>query len=994
MSKKFSQGHGWKKSTVRSTRGCSKIGGWRPREILKNLFLLAVVLGVAGTLFLLGLFAFISRDLPDPNSLTERSISQSTKIFDRTGEHLLYEIFGDENRTLVKVQEGFCHDDDQLDKDENGIPLFVLQATIAAEDRKFCSHHGFSFTGLLRAVVYRGKKGGGSTLTQQLVKNAILSPERTIIRKIKELIISLELERRYSKDEILQIYFNEIPYGSTYYGIQAASQNYFGKTVDKLTLAEAATLAALPQAPTSYLNDQERLKSRRNWILDGMVEMDFISEEEAESAKVQETSVEVNVTNIKAPHFVFFVKELLEEEYGQRMVEEGGLKVTTSIDFEKQEVAEEAVWEGVEANGDALGFTNASLVAIDPKNGQILAMVGSKDYFDDEIDGMVNVATRLRQPGSSIKPIVYTKAFEMGYTPNTVVWDVKTDFPTATGNYSPNNYDMKERGPVRLRDALQGSLNIPAVKTLYMVGVENALNFAEDLGYTSFGDRSRFGLAIVLGGGEVKLLEHVNAFATFANDGVRYDPVAILKVEDPEGQVLQEWAENDGYQVMNKNSARMITNVISDNAARTPFFGSNSALSLGGRPVAAKTGTTNDYHDAWTVGYTPSLAVGVWGGNNDNSQMHRGAGGSTVAGPIWNAFMRKVLAGEAVESFITPEIPITGKAVLDGALEQKQVVIDKITGKLATEYTPLKYKEEKLFAQYHSLLHYVDRGDILGSAPSNPDRDPYYAKWESAIETWILAKQEETGIEITQAEAPTEYDDVHVPDNFPAVQINSPRDNSDINDRVMMIEVEAEAKRGVTQVEFYLDGYFLGYDSRLPYSLQATIPNTVERGYHTLKAVAYDDVGNSGSDTIGLRIMSEAAVGGFEIIDPRNGQTIEWATGENEFDVVISLDQPTNYNLVSVFAQPIGIGDRQSIAAKINPESPFLTFTWGLPPSGDWALYAIAEDKNGGRLETAGIVVHVVAKGSVVLDESAEGEGEINDLPVLNPFAPVSKPVE
>ncbi|MBU1705494.1 transglycosylase domain-containing protein [Patescibacteria group bacterium] len=954
---------------------------------MKNLILLAVVLGVAGSLFLLGLFAFISRDLPDPNSLTERSISQSTKIYDRTGEHLLYEIFGDENRTLVKIQEGFCNDDDQMEKDLNGIPLFVLQATIAAEDRKFCSHHGFSFTGLLRAVVYRGKKGGGSTLTQQLVKNAILSPERTVIRKIKELLISLELERRYSKDEILQIYFNEIPYGSTYYGVQAAAQNYFGKTVDQLTLAEAATLAALPQAPTAYLNDQESLETRRNWILDGMVDLEFISREEADKAKAEITPVEVSVTNIKAPHFVFYVKEMLEEEYGQRMVEDGGLKVITTIDFEKQEAAEEAVWEGVEANGEALGFNNASLVAIDPKNGQILAMVGSKDYFDDEIDGMVNVSTRLRQPGSSIKPIVYAKAFDMGYTPNTVLWDVKTDFPTATGNYSPNNYDLKERGPIRVRDAIQGSLNIPAVKMLYMVGVENALGFAEDLGYTSFADRSRFGLAIVLGGGEVKLLEHVNAFAAFANEGVHYDPVVILKVEDAEGQVLREWKETSGYKVMDENVARMMTNVLSDNAARTPFFGSNSPLTLGGRPVAAKTGTTNDYHDAWTVGYTPSLAAGVWGGNNDNAEMHRGAGGSTVAGPIWNSFMRKALEGEAVESFTAPNIPITGKAVLDGQLEQKQVTVDKITGKLATEYTPPQYKEEKLFAQYHSLLHYVDRSDVLGAAPGKPDQDPYYKNWEAAIEIWIQKKQEETGVEIMRAEAPTEFDDVHVPENFPSVQINSPRDNTDINDRGVMIEVEAEAARGVARVEFYLDGFFLGYDQYFPYNLQAIIPNTVERGYHTLKVVAYDDVGNSGSDTEGLRIMSEAAASGFEIIDPKNGQTIEWSEGQNEFDVVVSIDQPTKYRLVTVLAQPIGLGDQQSVAAKINPESPFLTFTWGLPSSGDWALRAVAEEKNGGQLETAGIVVHVVAKAAVAASEAGTGEeGEI-DLPVLNPFA-------
>ncbi|MBI4713649.1 transglycosylase domain-containing protein, partial [Candidatus Uhrbacteria bacterium] len=599
------------------------------KQLVKNLILFAIALGFAGSLFLVGVMAFVSRQLPNPNSLTERSISQTTKIYDRTGEHLLYEIFGSENRTLKKVQEGFCKNTDDIDTDKNGIPLFALQATIAAEDRSFCKHSGFDIKGIVRAFLenLRGNRVGGSTLTQQLVKNAILSNEKTVTRKIKELMLSIELERRYSKDEILQIYFNEIPYGSTYYGIEAASQNLFKKSVNQLTLAEAATLAALPKAPTTYLNNPDRLLARRDYILNEMKDLGFITEEQLVSAKKEITPVKIQLVNIEAPHFVLYVKEQLEQKFGQQVAEAGGLKVITSLNFDYQKIAEEELEKHVNEKGPGLKFSNAALVAIDPKNGQILSMVGSKDFFDETIDGQVNVATRLRQPGSSFKPIVYSKAFELGYTPNTILWDVLTDFPTVTGTYTPHNYDLKEHGPVRLRDALQLSLNIPAVKMLYMVGVENALDFATSLGYTSFGDHSAFGLSLVLGGGEVKLLEHVNAYAAFANEGKQFEPISILKIEDSNGETLEEWKQKEGKKVMDENIARTITNVLSDNNARSPVFGLNSPLQLGDRLVAAKTGTTNNNRDAWLLGYTPSLVVGVWAGNNNNTEMTKSAGG-------------------------------------------------------------------------------------------------------------------------------------------------------------------------------------------------------------------------------------------------------------------------------------------------------------------------------------------------------------------------------
>ncbi len=981
MSKHTYNRSGWKgkgpgkhrspKRRPRSARPAGKL--FDKGTLIKNLILTGIALGLLGALSLVAFMAFISRDLPNPNSLTERTISQTTKIYDRTGDHLLYEIFGDENRTLKQVQEGFCGDGAELDLDEKGIPLYALQATIAAEDRNFCNHSGFDVKGLARAVFQNliGNRVGGSTLTQQLVKNAILSNEKTVIRKAKELILSVELERRYTKDEILQIYFNEIPYGSTFYGIEAAAQNYFGLSVHELTLSQAATLAALPKAPTTYLNNPDRLQARRDYILGEMLELDFITQQEYDTAILEDTSVETSITNIDAPHFVFYVKEQLEEALGRREVEEGGLRVITTLDYDMQLIAEEEVERGVEELGETYQFSNAALVAIDPKTGQVLSMVGSKDYFDNDIDGQVNVTTRLRQPGSSFKPIVYTKAFEMGYTPNTITWDVLTTFPTATGNYTPKNYDLQEHGPIRLRNALQGSLNIPSVKMVYMVGVENALDFATSLGYSSFGDHSAFGLSLVLGGGEVQLLEHTNAYATFAAEGKRNDIATILSVEDAKGVLIDEWKPRDAKQVIDTNSARTITHVLSDNNARTPFFGAQSYLQLGGRPVAAKTGTTNDSRDAWLMGYTPSLAVGVWGGNNNNETMSSKAGGSTVAAPIWNAFMRRALEGTPVEGFAQPTIPATGKAMLDGQINSSSVIVDKASGLLATEFTPESFREERLYAEYHSLLHYVDRADPTGAMPENPSVDAFYIPWEEAITTWLKAKQEETGIEILTEAPPTEEDNLHVPENFPTVRITSPNDNENIDERIVAINLVASAPRDISRVEFYIDGQFLGSDNASPWELTTAIPSSIGRGVHTLKTIAYDDIDNAGSDTVTINLTQDGVGTAFELIDPKNGQTIE-QTGP-AYTVVVQIENPGDYRSVSLYAQTLDSSDEQLVAQVLNPSSPFITLEWELPNGGSWALSARATTNDAQTtLSTAGSLVEIIPLEEVLSDPAAE----------------------
>jgi len=547
----------------------------------KRTFKILLVLFVLGLIGAVGLVVWASKDLPDPNKLSDRQIAQSTKIYDRTGEHILYEVFEDQKRTLITLEE---------------LPDYLVQGVIATEDTKFYEHHGIRPLSIVRAVVYGLLPGrrveGTSTLTQQLVKNAILTSERRYSRKLKEFILSIRLEQVYTKDQILQIYFNEIPYGSTNYGVESAAQSYFGKSASDLTLAEAATLAGLPQQPSRFLNDLDRLKERRNFVLRRMSEEGYITEAEKSVAQAEPLNLDVSYSNIDAPHFVLYVKEKLVEDYGEQLVDTGGLKVITSLDWEKQQIAEQVIEDVGTPKLEEAGANNTSLVAMDPKTGHILAMVGSKDYYDDSIKGQFNVATLgKRQPGSSFKPIIYAAAFEKGYTPNTILYDVVTNFASAGNSYTPKNYDLSEHGPVTMRQALQGSLNIPAVKTLYLVGEKKGVDFAERLGYTTLGEGD-FGLSLVLGGGEVRLLDHVGAYATFANDGVRHTPVSILKIEDNKGEILYEWKQDKGEKVLEKNITDTLSNVLSDDAARAYTFGAGGVLTLPGRPVAAKTGTT------------------------------------------------------------------------------------------------------------------------------------------------------------------------------------------------------------------------------------------------------------------------------------------------------------------------------------------------------------------------------------------------------------------
>jgi 1A family penicillin-binding protein len=697
---------------------------WRNRKRL--LALATILVALVALIAFIGII-WISRDLPNPNQLINRNIAQSTKIYDRTGTHVLYEITGEEKRTLVSLDQ---------------IPMSVREATISIEDKNFYKHGGFSVWAMVRTaitnVLYH-QSAGGSTLTQQFIKNAVLTNEKSVTRKLKELILSQQLEQKFSKDEILQMYLNEIPYGSNAYGIEAASQKYFGKDVKDVSLAEAALLAALPQSPSRYSPygpNLDLLMGRKDYVLNQMTDQGYITAAERDTAKKEVLTFQRPEASITAPHFVMYIKSLLSDKYGEKTLEQGGLKIITTIDFDKQKIADEVVVDKTKDYLTKYKANNAALVAIDPKTGQVLAMVGSRDYFDDSIQGQVNVATSLRQPGSSIKPIVYASLFEKGYTPNTILYDVVTNFSTDSSiPYIPHDYNLKENGPVSIRKALAGSLNIPAVEALYLTGIKSVVELAHAMGYTSL-DENSLGLSLVLGGGEVKLVDHVNAYSAFARDGQVSPLTMILKVEDSSGKTLEEW-QPSSKKVITSQTAREINSILSDNSARAYIFGEKNSLVLSDRPVAAKTGTTNDYHDAWAIGYTPSLVAGVWVGNTDNAAMKLGSDGSIVAAPVWKAFMTGALAGTPVETFKEPDNMTTGKSVIDGVMPLvATTVIDKRTGHAASVNTPAEFVENKDLYDNHSILYYVDKNDPLGPAPADPSVDPQFNLWEAAIADW------------------------------------------------------------------------------------------------------------------------------------------------------------------------------------------------------------------------------------------------------------------
>ncbi len=913
---------------------------WQKRSIKKTGLNRKFLLLIATAIILMAaylVFEFIKvgMTLPDPNKLLERSVAQSTKIYDRTGQTLLYEFFTNQRRTLIPFSD---------------IPRDLVYATIVIEDKNFYKHPGFDLKGIVRAIlkdiIHLNPSQGGSTITQQFIKNALLTNEKTINRKIKELLLAYEIEKNFSKDQILQMYFNEIPYGSTAYGIEAASQLYFGKSAKDLTLDESALLAALPKAPSYYSplgSHRDELVARKNFILDTMVSEGYLDADRAQAAKNIDTLKKIvpRKENILAPHFVMYVKDLLEEKYGTRTVEQSGLKIITTLDLDKQKIAEEEVTKQAAINAKNFGANNAALVALDVKTGQIIAIVGSKDFFDTSIDGQVNVALSPRQPGSSIKPIVYSAAFLKGYTPDTPLFDAETNFGPAGPkgkNYIPHDYDGKERGTVTMRQALAGSLNIPGVEALYLTGLDNVLSLAQKMGYTTLTDPNRYGLSFVLGGAEVKLLEHTAAFGILAREGKKIPTIAILKVEDSQGNTLEEWQDDptNPEEVLPTQIARLTTSILSDNQARSFIFGANSALYLGDRPVAAKTGTTNNWGDGWTMGYTPSLVCGVWVGNNDNTPMKTKADGVVVAGPIWHNFMVRALADSAIETF-TPPDPVnpTNPALIGQIPGDITVKIDKASGKLATDLTPANYVIEKKYSSPHSILQYVNKDDPNGPAPDNPSQDPQYSRWEEAINKWLTKNKIQT------ESPPTEYDDLHTLANKPTINIISPADNSSISDRLLKVSVSASAPRGVRRLECYLDDGLADIIYNYPWECSINLTGLII-GNHKIKAVAYDDIDNSNETKININLTNAFNPVALWLW-PQSNQIVYQETFPN----ALSLLMPNGFfkqvafylqNLTDNQTQLLGTVNQTSQSGRVN-------FLWTEAQPGNYELWAQVTDQ-------------------------------------------------
>lgn len=798
-------------------------------------------------LIMVGIFAYIAKDLPSPGGLNKRVIIESTKIYDRTGEHLLYEVHGEEKRTQIQFSE---------------IPDAVKYATISLEDQNFYNHYGVDIKSVLRAVfkdvIKFGAAQGGSTITQQLIKNSMLSSERTLVRKAKEVILSVELEQKFSKDEILGMYLNEIPYGSNAYGIEAAAQTFFGKNAKELTLAQSALLASLPQAPTyfsPYGSHPEDLKARQEYALKQMAKFGYITEDQANEAKNEDVLSSINPfrENINAPHFVMFIKEYLESKYGEQTIEQGGLKVITTLDWDKQTAAQQSVRDGA-AKNVARKASNAALVAMDPKTGQILAMVGSKDYFDQSIDGQVNVAIRDRQPGSSFKPYVYLTAFEKGFTPETQLWDVDTNFSTDNGQtYDPKNYDGENHGLLQMKNTLAMSLNVPAVKTLYLAGVKNSIETAKKMGITSLNNPDRYGLSLVLGGGEVTLLDHTNAFSTLATGGIHHNQVSVLKVEDNHGDILEQYTPGQGNRVVDEKYVAMIDYIISTNDLRAPVFGDNNPLKFTDRPVAAKTGTTNEWRDGWTMGYTPSLAVGVWAGNNDNSPMAQGADGIFVAAPIFRSFMDQSLKNSSAEQFPKYEKEDTGKDVLDGNLKEKnnELEVCQIPGKdkycLANnDACPSSLIEKKKFSNIHDILYYVNKDDPRGDAPKNPGDDPQFKNWEKAVQNYVNKDKKSKDAPPEDSCNAKDFKDID-----PEVKITAPSNGETITSSTISISVSVSSPFDIKKVSLEIDGSEVTSNTG-SFSYNYSVPSDKYASDINIKATAIDENGNSASKSMAI----------------------------------------------------------------------------------------------------------------------------------------------
>ena len=757
---------------------------------------LSIIALIALVFFALGAIVIWASVVPIPsiNNFEDRKVSQSTKIYDRTGNIVLYDVHGEEERTSIPIDQ---------------ISPLIQQASVAIEDDTFYSNAGFRPLSFLRAayvdLTSGGYTQGGSTITQQVVKNALLTDNKTIPRKIEEIILALRLTHTYTKDQILNTYLNESPYGGTIYGVEAASQYFFGVDASQVDLAQAAYIAAIPQAPTYYSpygDNRTALDARKNLVLAKMLALGDITKSEYDQAVAEQVQFKPQSNaGIKAPHFVFYIQEYLEEKYGVDAVENGGLHVITTLDYDLQQKAESAVSDDASEMQANFNASNTGVVAVDPKTGQILAMVGSSDYFNNAIDGQVNTTVALRQPGSTFKPFVYATAFEKGYTPSTVVFDLPTQFSTRcspednTNNtppcFSPVNYDGTYHGPLTLRDAIAISDNVASVKTLYLAGIPQSVATAQSLGITTLNDPSQYGLSLVLGGGDVTLLQMTGAYGGFANDGVFNPPTGILEVTDSSGNILEQYTANP-QRVLDPQIARLINDVLSDDVARSPEFGSHGVLYFDGFDVADKTGTTDDSRDAWVIGYTPSIVVGEWAGNDDNSPMVKKIAAFIVA-PTWHKIMAYAIQKYSSPSDTFPP-PAPDANNLPPVLE----------GNWNTDPS----------LGVHDILYWVQKDNPLAGPPTNPYADPQFAYWDYPVQVWAagqgLAASTTEALPPSGAAGP----DTGVAPN--GLQITSPQSGTAVPSNTPLTLSVNDPSNQITSVTYYLNGSQVGSSATPP----------------------------------------------------------------------------------------------------------------------------------------------------------------------------------
>lgn len=926
---------------------------WDVKQILIWCGIGFVALVGAGIILLSLAIAILSIGLPDVKDLDKLAVAQSTTIYDREG-NILYVKHGGENRQYVSI--------DQMSDN-------IINATVAVEDDQFWTHSGFDPMGIARAVfgkITGSDRGGGSTITQQYVKNAFLSPEQTYTRKLKELILSVRLEQEFPKEKILELYLNKIPYGNNAYGIEKAAQIYFGKSASELTIPESAILASLPQAPSYYnpygqhryseltrtfdegeaaarnvhneadLRDNEFMRGligqnvaldeehsiyiqgRTDIVLRSMERVGYITEQEKEDAldTLQNIEFKKYQEKIAAPHFVFYVIDQLEQQYGKELVEQGGLNVYTTIDPKLQEYANTAVEEGAARNTDGYNVKNGALVSLDPTSGEILAMVGSKDYFSDEIDGAVNIITQYRQPGSSFKPIVYAQSFYNRYAPASVIFDVKTRFGASS---YPNNYDGTFMGPISIRKALAQSRNIPAIKAYFLAGEQKPiLELAQRMGIQFLDTERDYGWPLALGTAEVRPLDIASAFGVFANNGVRHEPVSILRVENANGEVLDEWQPDNGEEVLDPQIAYLISDILSDKSV-----GLGANLEVPGRVTAAKTGTSNvdignnniRPRDMWTIGFTPNLVTAVWTGNNsaEDGTPSASASGFTNAAPIWKSFMTKALAELPSQDFTAPE-GITTESV------------SKLTGKLPGPNTPEDQIVEEIFASFSvptevddtvSLAHIDTRNMKL----ANEYCPPKYVKdirfislqaiapiesWQEGVDAWLeensqsfFSGEEETVSDVVYGHPSTEESELCSEKNLksaPKISIQDPGNNEIIESGSNLeVRVRVDADNGIDKVEFYLDDQFKYSTGDKPYSGVIRLPKgEVGTNKHEITVKIIDEFGYMAEDSITIRTSTNGSSGSSDNNDSGSSSTSGNDSGSKKDDTsTLPLDPST-----------------------------------------------------------------------------------------------------